>query len=131
MVNSKVPREKIAWFPTINNDACIGDRECFNFCKNNVFEWDEAEGRPMVANPYKCVLGCDACMQICPVKAITFPSQQELRRMIRQAAQEEHSGESELVDCPGDSFTVRGRGRSTLRPYKDVACGKGIFGTLH
>lgn len=97
MLKSKVPREKVPWFPTINNDVCIGDKECFNFCKNNVFEWDETEGRPIVANPYKCVLGCDACMQICPVEAITFPSQQELRQMIRLALRDEQGEKSDLV----------------------------------
>lgn len=109
MLKSKVQRGKIPWFPTINNDVCIGDRECFNFCKNNVFEWDEAAGRPMAANPYKCVLGCDACMQICPVEAITFPSQQELRQMIRQATQEEPRGQSELVHlaAPAAADAVR------------------------
>jgi NAD-dependent dihydropyrimidine dehydrogenase PreA subunit len=86
MLKSKVPRERISWFPTVANDVCIGDQECFDFCKNNVFAWDEAAARPVVANPYQCVLGCNACMQICPVAAITFPSQQQLRQMIRQAA---------------------------------------------
>ena len=97
MLKSAAPREKIPWFPTVDNDVCIGDQECFNFCKSNVFAWDEAEGRPMVANPYNCVLGCNACMQICPVEAIAFPSQEELRQMLRQAAQQEPHGQPELV----------------------------------
>jgi NAD-dependent dihydropyrimidine dehydrogenase PreA subunit len=97
MPMSEAPREKIAWFPTVNNEVCIGDQECFNFCKSDVFKWDEAEARPIVANPYKCVLGCDACMQICPVEAITFPSRQELRQMIRQAAPRAPQGQPELV----------------------------------
>ena len=37
MADLKVPREKIPWFPTINYDACIHDRECIDFCKNDVF----------------------------------------------------------------------------------------------
>ena len=97
MPESKVPREKIPWFPTVNNDVCIGDKECFNFCKNDVFTWDEVNDRPIVANPYHCVLGCNACMQICPVEAITFPSQQELKQMMREAAQEAQGGNQELV----------------------------------
>ena len=96
-MQSSVPRDKIPWFPKIDFDACIGDQECVNFCKNDVFKWDEVGGRPIVANPYKCVLGCDACMQICPVEAITFPSQQDLRQMIRQAAPRETQDQSELV----------------------------------
>ena len=97
MPESKVPREKIPWFPTINNDVCIGDKECFNFCKNDVFTWDEVNEHPIVANPYHCVLGCNACMQICPVEAITFPSQQQLKQMMREAAQGTQDAQEELV----------------------------------
>ena len=97
MPEPKAPREKIPWFPTINNDVCIGDKECFNFCKNDVFTWDEVNEHPIVANTYHCVLGCNACMQICPVEAITFPSQQELKRMILKAAQGTQDAQEELV----------------------------------
>lgn len=90
MANPKVPREKIPWFPTINYDACIHDQECLNFCKNNVFRWDEALGVPEVVNPYNCVLGCDACKQICPSEAISFPSHDELRRIMRQLISESY-----------------------------------------
>jgi NAD-dependent dihydropyrimidine dehydrogenase PreA subunit len=84
MEKLKVPREKIPWFPTINYDACIGDRECIEFCKNDVFDWDEALGHPLVARPNNCVVGCSACAQICPVEAISFPSKDELRTTLRR-----------------------------------------------
>jgi NAD-dependent dihydropyrimidine dehydrogenase PreA subunit len=84
MQQHKLPREKIPWFPTIDYDACTGDRECLEFCKNNVFSWDEVLGHPLVENPYNCVLGCNACAQICPVEAIHFPTKEELRQTIRE-----------------------------------------------
>jgi NAD-dependent dihydropyrimidine dehydrogenase PreA subunit len=92
MPKLKVPREKIPWFPTINYDACIHDQECVNFCKNNVFDWNEALAVPEVARPYNCVVGCDACARICPSQAISFPPLEEfkatLRRLIAEAARE-------------------------------------------
>ncbi len=80
----KVPRERIPWFPTINYDACIHDRECLEFCKNGVFDWDEALGVPIVSHPYNCVVGCDACAKICPAEAISFPPMDEFRVTLRK-----------------------------------------------
>jgi len=91
-----VPREKITWFPKIDFDACIGDQECVNFCKNDVFVWDELKNLPEVIRPFNCVVGCDACSQICPSEAISFPSKEELRQTLRGLAKEAHqtAGES-------------------------------------
>ncbi len=92
MAKLKVPREKIPWFPVIDYDACIHDQECVNFCKNNVFGWNEALAVPEVARPYNCVVGCDACAKICPAEAIRFPPMEEfkvtLRKLIAEAARE-------------------------------------------
>lgn len=92
MANLKVPREKIPWFPSIDTGRCIHDRECIDFCKNSVFDWDDALGVPVVARPYNCVVGCDACARICPSEAISFPPMDEfkatLRRLIAQAQQQ-------------------------------------------
>ena len=92
MPKLRVPREKIPWFPTIDYDTCIGDQECYNFCKNDVFRWDEAEDRPRVVNPYKCVLGCNACAQICLSDAISFPALDQLREATQRAAAEAEDG---------------------------------------
>jgi len=89
-MQTSVPREKIPWFPTIDFDACIADQECVNFCRNDVFVWDELKNRPQIAHPLKCVVGCDACAQICPVEAISFPSKDELRKTLRVLVQEAH-----------------------------------------
>ncbi|MGQ9619322.1 MAG: 4Fe-4S dicluster domain-containing protein [Candidatus Aminicenantia bacterium] len=85
---TNIPREKIPWYPTINEEACIGDRNCVDFCKNEVFEWDEENGKPMVVKPFNCILGCSACAQICPADAINFPSLEELRRVIKSLREE-------------------------------------------
>jgi len=82
MALSNVPREKIPWFPTVDHEKCTGCKECFNFCKNGVFEWDEVENRPRVVRPFNCVVGCSACANLCEQEAITFPSMQDIRRII-------------------------------------------------
>lgn len=98
MPNLKVPREKIPWFPTVNYDACIHDRECIEFCKNNVFDWNEVSGVPIVARPYNCVVGCDACAAICPSGAISFPPMEEfkatLRKLIAEVQQEARAAQA-------------------------------------
>ncbi len=63
---------------------CTGDQECFKFCKNEVFTWDEDNNHPVVANPYNCVVGCQACINVCPVQAISFPTKEELRETMRR-----------------------------------------------
>ena len=97
MPRSKVPREKIPWYPTVDREACIGDQECYNFCKNDVFRWDEAEDRPSVVNPYRCVVGCSACAQLCPTGAIHFPTLEELREAMRRAAGESPAGQRPMM----------------------------------
>ncbi len=84
MPASAIPREKIPWFPTVDTGLCTGDQECFKFCKNDVFTWDEENQHPIVKNPYNCVVGCQACIQICPVEAIRFPGKDELRETMRR-----------------------------------------------
>lgn len=79
-----IPREKIPWFPTIDYDKCIGCQECFNFCGNGVFEWDQEKNQPVVKNPYNCVVGCSACANLCTGEAIKFPTKQELKEIINK-----------------------------------------------
>ncbi len=83
-MNPNIPRDKVNWQPTINYDACTGDRVCYEFCKNDVFIWDEENKHPIVQNRLNCVIGCESCAQICPVEAITFPSKDDLRKQLRE-----------------------------------------------
>jgi NAD-dependent dihydropyrimidine dehydrogenase PreA subunit len=83
-MNPNLPREKITWRPSINYDACLGDRACIDFCQNDVYVWDNENNRPIVQNPLNCVVGCNSCSQVCPVEAISFPDKQELRVSLRR-----------------------------------------------
>ncbi len=66
------PREEIPWYPEIDYDKCTSCGTCVDFCSHDTYDWD-GEGRPVVANPYNCVVGCSGCRTQCPVEAIGFP----------------------------------------------------------
>lgn len=69
----KVPREQIPWYPTVDERKCSGCKTCFEFCRRKTYEWDEENGKPVVKNPFNCVVGCSNCAAQCPSEAITFP----------------------------------------------------------
>jgi NAD-dependent dihydropyrimidine dehydrogenase PreA subunit len=94
-----VPREKIDWAPRIDYEACLHDRACLDFCKNDVFVWNEEAMRVEVVNPRHCVIGCTSCGQICPAEAISFPDTEELKRTLRRLKAEAAAAPAP----PGDS----------------------------
>ncbi len=67
------PRENIPWNPEIDQIKCTGCGTCFKFCRNGVYSWDEQTDRPIVAEPFRCVVGCSSCMNQCTNEAISFP----------------------------------------------------------
>jgi NAD-dependent dihydropyrimidine dehydrogenase PreA subunit len=83
-----LPREKIPWFPTIDFDKCVGCKECFNFCRNGVYEWDEENNKPKIVRPYNCVVGCSACANLCNGEVIKFPTRKELMDVINKVQEE-------------------------------------------
>jgi len=68
-----IPREEIPWHPTVDLSKCVGCKECFNFCHQKVYSWDEANNKTRVVEPYRCVVGCSTCAGLCKVEAISFP----------------------------------------------------------
>jgi NAD-dependent dihydropyrimidine dehydrogenase PreA subunit len=66
------PREQVPWFPTVALDLCDGCGACLKFCSFGVFETAE-DGKIVVAEPFKCQVGCSSCVRVCRPKAITFP----------------------------------------------------------
>ena len=82
-----IPREEIPWFPTIDYEKCTGCLTCVKIDKDaghNVYEVGGDPPRPVVKNPYSCVVGCQTCAKMCPNNAITFPSPEELRRTLKE-----------------------------------------------
>jgi NAD-dependent dihydropyrimidine dehydrogenase PreA subunit len=81
-----VPRSKIPWGPTIDYEKCISCGKCADYCKLGVFEFEEKEGKKVsvVKNPNNCVVFCTGCQEQCPADAITHPSKEETRKIIRK-----------------------------------------------
>jgi NAD-dependent dihydropyrimidine dehydrogenase PreA subunit len=77
-----IPRKEIRWHPTINHDLCTGCGICVDFCHEHVYE--KQGDKAVVARPYDCLVGCESCRPRCPVGAISFPSRQELKQMLRE-----------------------------------------------
>jgi len=77
-----IPREEIPWFPTIDEEKCIGCKSCVEFCPNDVLEFDEKAGKARVKNSYNCVVECKACAKLCDACAISFPGEEEFSTFI-------------------------------------------------
>jgi len=81
-----IPRSKIPWGPTIDYGKCVNCGKCVDYCKLGVYEFEEKEEakKAVVKNPNNCVVLCTGCEAQCPAGAITHPSKQETRKIIRE-----------------------------------------------
>ncbi|MGB9842437.1 MAG: 4Fe-4S dicluster domain-containing protein [Candidatus Bathyarchaeales archaeon] len=81
-----IPRRKIPWYPIIDYEKCTACGKCVEFCPNNAFDFEEKDGkkRTIVKNPYNCVVLCRGCEDICPVGAISHPSEEKTRKIIQE-----------------------------------------------
>ena len=82
-----IPRECIAWYPTIDPRLCQPDRcqlNCISWCPQHVYARGEG-GRVTVARPLACTVGDVSCSFQCPFEAISFPNKRDLRRMLAEA----------------------------------------------
>ena len=77
-----VDRKDIEWYPRINYDRCAGCGICFITCGRRVFDWDKEKGKPVVARPYNCMVGCSTCATLCPCDAIEFPPKEYIKRLV-------------------------------------------------
>jgi len=81
-----IPRGKIAWYPIIDYERCVGCGKCFEYCSLGTFELEEkdAKKRPIVRHPNNCVVLCTGCDEICAAGAIKHQSKKETRETIRK-----------------------------------------------
>lgn len=77
-----IPRALIPWYPIIDQEHCTGCMICVKACKHNVFAMDT--DRPIVANPYECVVFCQSCEYVCEVGAISHPPKEAAKQVIRE-----------------------------------------------
>jgi NAD-dependent dihydropyrimidine dehydrogenase PreA subunit len=84
-----IPREKIPWDPKINYETCTSCGKCVDFCHTNSFLTEETQGKKrVVVVPKRCVVFCRGCEDVCPVKAISHPSEEETLQIIEKLKQE-------------------------------------------
>jgi NAD-dependent dihydropyrimidine dehydrogenase PreA subunit len=82
-----VPREQIAWFPTINSEKCNNCKQCVEFCAHEVYSIEN--NKVNIKNPKNCVVFCQACLKMCPVDgAIQFQPKKEVLAQIKKIKQE-------------------------------------------
>ena len=79
-----VPREAIAWNPTVIAERCIGCGLCVTSCGRQVYRFDYENNVAVVANPLHCMVGCSTCATLCPREAIEFPSRGYIQQFIRE-----------------------------------------------
>jgi len=78
-----IPRKLIPWYPTIDEELCIGCGVCINACKHGTYAYD-GTGKAIVAHPYNCEVSCESCRFQCEVGAISFPDRKAFKAIIKQ-----------------------------------------------
>jgi NAD-dependent dihydropyrimidine dehydrogenase PreA subunit len=78
-----VPREKIPWDPKIDYEKCITCGKCVDFCHMTAFKLAGNDGeKRTVVLPNQCVVFCKGCEDVCPVGAISHPSEEKTQQII-------------------------------------------------
>jgi CDP-4-dehydro-6-deoxyglucose reductase len=80
-----IPREQIAWSPSVEADACTGCGSCVTGCGRLVYRYDYVKRIAFVVDPLNCMVGCTTCANTCPTHAIHFPSLATILALGRKA----------------------------------------------
>lgn len=87
-----IPRREVPWYPTVDEELCIGCEACIEHCPAGVFEWDDERDVPLVVNRYDCIVYCKGCANACPEDAISFPEKSEVVELVKRLRVEYASG---------------------------------------
>jgi formate hydrogenlyase subunit 6/NADH:ubiquinone oxidoreductase subunit I len=78
-----IPRSKIPWDPKIDYAKCTTCGKCIEFCHMRAFKSEAIGGKKKtVVNPNRCVVFCRGCEDICPVRAISHPDEEQTQKII-------------------------------------------------
>jgi CDP-4-dehydro-6-deoxyglucose reductase len=111
-----LPREKIHWNPTVDENVCIGCGTCVTGCSRLVYRFDFEKNKSVVYDPLNCLVGCTTCANICPANAISFPSLETVDSLISQATVH-HAIEDDLIGRKAELASPDGE---LLSKYKFV-----------
>lgn len=75
-------RTKIDWYPTVDEQKCVGCGMCVTTCGKNVYDYDWKRKKAVVARSIQCLVGCTSCMSWCLFGAINFPEVKIVRDFI-------------------------------------------------
>lgn len=79
-----ISRETIAWNPTVDEKKCIGCGMCVTGCGRKVYGFDYERKKPMVLKSANCMVACVTCANTCLQDAISFPSVESVRELIKK-----------------------------------------------
>jgi NAD-dependent dihydropyrimidine dehydrogenase PreA subunit len=79
-----IDRDKINWHPTVDESKCIGCGLCVTTCGRGVYKYDYKNKKTKVVNPYHCVVACQTCANLCPMKAISFAENDNTREKAQE-----------------------------------------------
>jgi len=83
-----VDRNQINWHPTVDESKCIGCGMCTTTCNRGVYKFDYENKKSKVINPNNCMVACQTCANLCPVKAITFAENDATREKAQKIVRE-------------------------------------------
>ena len=115
-------RNRFPWFPTIKCEDCLLDLECLNFCPADVFDWDAATGKPVVARPLDCIPGCSTCAENCKGKSISLPGKKQVAAALKRIRTEDRRTSAGKGVASTTVDATPGRRQST--PQRPPAQGK-------
>jgi len=79
-----IDRDKIDWYPKIDESKCVGCGLCATTCGRGVYKFDYEKKKSKVANPYNCMVACQTCANLCPMKAISFAEDDKTREKAQE-----------------------------------------------
>ena len=79
-----VPRDDIDWHPIVDEGLCNGCGVCVTGCGRAVFAYDYEREKAAVVEPLHCMIGCVTCANVCPERAVSFPSLAGLRQLMQE-----------------------------------------------
>ena len=84
----EIDRVSIDWQPKIDESKCIGCGLCITTCGRKVYKFDYENRKSKVVNPNNCMVACQTCANLCPMKAISFAKNDATREKAQKIVRE-------------------------------------------